>query len=182
MKLPHAFYFTDETRGSDPVELSMQLPQDTSIIYRHYNSADREALAVRLSKNCRKNNIPLFIAKTPGLAASIGAAGCHLPENFTPMIPAIRRRFPQLYISTACHSEIAVKKASQAGADLIFLSPIFPTSSHPSTKHLTLLSGSRLARTTHVPVFALGGITADRLNAVSAAGFSGFGAISYFED
>ncbi|MEH6474399.1 MAG: thiamine phosphate synthase [Sneathiella sp.] len=182
MKFPTAFYFSDETRGSDPLEQSRILPQDTGIIYRHYNFAGRFNLAARLSKSCRKRQIPLFIAKTPGLAAAIGAAGCHLPENFIPMIPAIRRRFPQLYVSAACHSEIAVKAAVQAGADLLFLSSIFPTKSHPGEKVLGLLSGARLARSTALPVFALGGISPQRLNAISAAGFAGFGAISYFEN
>jgi len=182
MQLPIAFYFTDDARGSCPLEISKTLPPNTGVIFRHYNAPHRISLARKLAKICRKNGTPLFVAKTPGLAASISATGCHLPENFIAMVPAIRRRFPQLYISAACHSETAVIAARQMGVDLAFLSPVFATKSHPGAKYLGILHAAQIAHATRLPIYALGGITPNHFNAVRSAGFTGFGAIGLFED
>lgn len=98
------------------------------------------------------------------------------------MVPAVRRRFPQLYISAACHSKIAVLTAEKKGVDLAFLSPVFATKSHEGAKTLGILQAAAMANAASLPLYALGGMTQTRLKAIEAAGFAGFGAIGMFED
>jgi len=181
MYLPDAFYFTDAARGANPLHIAERLPANTGIIFRHYTAPDRASLAGLLAHICRRRQIPLFVASDAALAVKIGATGCHLPQALIPRASSIRRTFPQLDISAACHSAQAAHKAQQFSVDMIFLSPIYPTRSHPGAKTLTPMQAARIATTARLPVFALGGITYSRLNQIKSQGFSGFGAIDLLE-
>ena len=48
------------------------------------------------------------------------------------------------------------------GADGIFLSPVFPTASHPEAETLGIHGFHVLAQQSPIPVIALGGMTHDR--------------------
>lgn len=179
---PHAFYFTDETRTPDPLNTIKSLPFDTGVVFRHYTYTDRKILAKEVARVCKKHDLFLSIAMDPDLANKVGANACHLPEGMISRLPVYRYKYPGLLFSVACHSELAIRKAEKLGADLTFLSPIFPTSSHPDQQSMGTVKASKTLRKTKLPVYALGGIKASRFNAVSHIGFSGFGAIGYFEN
>jgi thiamine-phosphate pyrophosphorylase len=61
--------------------------------------------------------------------------------------------------------------------DAVFLSPVFPTTSHNGARALTPVRAALIARHGMVPVYALGGVTA-RNAALLAPAFSGIAAIS----
>ena len=48
----------------------------------------------------------------------------------------------------------------KAGADLLFVSPLFPTRSHPGAPSLGLPRAARIGRGLDLPQIALGGMTA----------------------
>ncbi|MEH6404629.1 MAG: thiamine phosphate synthase, partial [Sneathiella sp.] len=122
-----AFYFTDETVGADPLEVIPLLPARSGVIFRHYNLDNRENLASKVAKLCKKYEISLSIAADPKLAHSLKASGCHLPEHTIHQAPLLKQKFPNLFLTAACHSERAVHLASRYQCDAAFLSPIFPT-------------------------------------------------------
>jgi thiamine-phosphate pyrophosphorylase len=66
-----------------------------------------------------------------------------------------------LWLATA-HNGDEIAHAAQAGADGIFLSPVFPTASHPGAPTLGILGFRVLAQQSPVPVIALGGMTQKR--------------------
>jgi thiamine-phosphate pyrophosphorylase len=73
----------------------------------------------------------------------------------------------------------AVMVAERAGADFVFLSPVFPTRSHPGAAALGPIRFGLLARGTHVPVIALGGMDprrAQRLEKFNVYGWAGIDA------
>ncbi|MEO0412894.1 MAG: thiamine phosphate synthase [Pseudomonadota bacterium] len=83
--------------------------------------------------------------------------------------------------SFSVHTASEAVRARRAGANLVFISPLFQTSSHPGAKPIGLFEGRRLARTAKAPAFALGGITIKRSKRLIACGhFQGVGAISAF--
>jgi thiamine-phosphate pyrophosphorylase len=49
-------------------------------------------------------------------------------------------------------------RARVAGADLVFLAPVFPTASHPGARTLGPVRWTRLARVADLRIAALGGI------------------------
>ncbi len=62
-----------------------------------------------------------------------------------------------------------------SGLDAVFLSPVFPTGSHPERSALSAMRANAVARALTVPVYALGGI--DARKAALLRGFIGIAAI-----
>jgi hypothetical protein len=75
---------------------------------------------------------------------------------------------------------IAAARARRLGVDCLFLSPLFPTQSHPGAPSLGGVRWSGLARRLPAPCIALGGITAARLGAVPrrAVGVAAIGGLT----
>lgn len=181
MTLPPFFYFTDDLRGADPLQVAPHLPRGTGIIFRHYNTEYRAEMAFYLSELCKKQDLTLFIAKTPELALKVKAAGCHLPDHRISDLSVLKTDYPQLLFSAACHDEASLLKAQDLGAEFAFLSPVFPTQSHPGKPALGLQRAQKMIKPLSMPVYALGGVSFKHQNQLEQAGFSGFGAISEFE-
>jgi thiamine-phosphate pyrophosphorylase len=98
--------------------------------------------------------------------------GQHVPQWQRPRQRGIGQR-----LSMSVHNNTQAVRARRAGADMVFVSPLYPTQSHPGAAHLGPMKARTLARKSKVPAFALGGI--DMGNAARCGhGFSGFGAIS----
>ena len=57
---------------------------------------------------------------------------------------------------------------------LLFLSPLFPTRSHPDWKPLRRMQASAIVRLANRPVMALGGMNGRRFRRVERLGFSGW--------
>lgn len=64
-----------------------------------------------------------------------------------------------------------------AGISLLFLSPLFPTRSHPDWKPVPRMRAAALARLAKVPVIALGGIDESRFRRIGGLGFAGWAGI-----
>ncbi len=181
MQTPRFFYFTDDKRGRDPLEMAQILPSDVGIVFRHYEAPDRAKLARQLSRVCKKRGIFLSIAGNPTLAYQIGADGVHLPEYMIPRLPMISMRYPKLAFSSACHSAASLMKSNNLGVAFAFISPLFPTRSHPGARHLPVHSIAPFLRKLEIPVLGLGGITPERWRQINQMGLQGFGAIDLFE-
>jgi thiamine-phosphate pyrophosphorylase len=67
-----------------------------------------------------------------------------------------------------------------AGAPVIFLSPIFPTRSHPEWPPMRKMRAAALVRLSCVPVIALGGMDAGRFASIEGLGFSGWAGIDAY--
>ena len=80
-----------------------------------------------------------------------------------------------LLVSRSVHSRGEALAAR--GADLVFVSPLFPSASHPDRAGLGMQEGLALALLAGAPAIALGGMDAARGTAVMAAGFHGWAAI-----
>ena len=66
-----------------------------------------------------------------------------------------------IYLATA-HNGKELSAAIAANADGIFLSPVFPTASHPDSETLGINGFHALAKQSPVPVIALGGMNYTR--------------------
>jgi thiamine-phosphate pyrophosphorylase len=72
-----------------------------------------------------------------------------------------------------------VRRAEAEGADLLFVSPVYPTRSHPGGKTLGPRRFAQLAEQARRPVIALGGVTranAPKLMRLGAYGWAGIDA------
>lgn len=61
-------------------------------------------------------------------------------------------------LSASCHNLEEIQHANKIGADLILLSPVLPTLSHPGATALGWEKAQQLIKQAHMPVYALGGL------------------------
>ena len=162
-KLPSVWLFTDERQGEALWAALERLPRGAGVVFRHYKTPDRAALARRVRTICRRRGLMFVVAGPPSLARAWRADGAH-------------GRFPGTLTAPA-HGMTELVAARRGGARLAFLSPLFATRSHPGGRPLGRLRFGALARRAPLPVAALGGMTARRARQLAALGGSGWGAI-----
>ncbi|MEI9990279.1 MAG: thiamine phosphate synthase [Rhizomicrobium sp.] len=162
---------TDDERLPDPLAAAAALPKGALVVVRSRDPARRADLAGALLALSRRRDLFVLIADDPALAARLGADGLHLPQAKARQAGHWRARHPRWIISAAAHAPHAM----HATVDFLFLSPIFPTRSHPDRAALGAVRANLIARTARVPVYALGGVEAR--NAALLSGFAGLAAI-----
>ncbi|HEX8483736.1 MAG TPA: thiamine phosphate synthase [Allosphingosinicella sp.] len=147
--LPRLWLMTDERQGESLWEALERLPKGSGVVFRHYSlaPAERRKLFERVRKVARRRRL-LLLAGGKGVRAD----GVHGGR---------RGGF-----SASAHGLRELKSAERRGASLVFLSPAFPTRSHPGGAALGPVRFGLIARQARVPVIALGGVdgrTARRL-------------------
>ena len=102
----------------------------------------------------------MILSGTPEQAIEWGADGIYgAASRLGPPLPGLLR------LATA-HDASELREAERAGADGVFVSPVFPTRSHEDRATLGIDGFHRLAQKTSLPVIALGGMTAERATAL----------------
>ncbi|MBM3508649.1 MAG: thiamine phosphate synthase [Alphaproteobacteria bacterium] len=168
---------TDERRCPDPLPVIERLPAGTGVVLRHYADPDRAALARRVAAVCQRRRLTLVVGGDARLAAAVGAAGIHLRDQAG---GPSRRPSRRGLATVAVHSERALRAAARARFDAAFVSPVFPTRSHPGRPGLGPLRLAGLVRSSPIAIIALGGIdpaTVSRLRPIALAGIAAIGAL-----
>ena len=83
-------------------------------------------------------------------------------------------------LSVSCHTEDDMIKAEKLGADILLLSPVKETSSHPGVPGIGWNRFNEMISKIDAPVYALGGMQASDLDDAKVAGAQGVAAISSF--
>ena len=132
---------------------------------------DVTRLAHVMQPICRESNAIFVLNDYPELAASIGADAVHVGQD-APALADIRRIVgPHMLIGRSTHSLDQVRRAREEGADYIGFGPLFPTATKPGRPAIGLediAQAQKLAG--DMPMFCIGGINADTLPQVLAAG------------
>ena len=165
--LPRQWLFTDERLGDALFAALDRLPRGGGIVFRHYRHDEpaRRRLFVRVAAAARRRRQLILLAGPPDLAGAWGADGSHGEGPGT----GLR--------SAPVHDLSEIRAAERAGADFLFLSPVFPTASHPGAPALGPARFDRLAAATALPVIALGGMNERRWQQLPRAyGWAGIGA------
>jgi thiamine-phosphate pyrophosphorylase len=165
---PRAWLMTDERMGEQLLSAIDRLPvKHSGIVFRHYGAADRCALAQRIAKICKRRSLALAVAADVALARALEADLVHNPAEPPPDMP----------FSRAVHSLEEAEAARAEGAALIFVSPVYPTRSHPGRKPLYRPLAVRIARAAGVPAIALGGMNSVKSVRLEREGFYGWAGI-----
>ena len=147
--------------------------------------AHRDALAREVLRCCRDHGSRLLLGagawqgESAARLFELGADGVHLPARMLASWRVADLPRGQL-LAASCHDLPQRLRAQALDADLVTLSPVLPTASHPGA---TTLGWSGLARLCHdaVPaVYALGGVGPRDLEAARAAGAHGVAGIRAF--
>jgi thiamine-phosphate pyrophosphorylase len=179
--VPRLWLFTDQDRLSDPRPAVARLPIGAAgVVFRHDGHPMRTALGKDLARICRMRRLTLVVAGNPRLAATLHA-GIHLRSGRRP--GAIRP--PHGVITSSAHSIPDLRRAAKSGAHFAFLSPAFPTASHPGAPGLGPLRWAAMARrlsNTQLRIGALGGISGDTIRRLPIQTCVAAGAITAFSD
>lgn len=178
LEVPRLWLFTDDRRLPDPTAAIARLPRGRAgVVFRHDAAEARAGLGRRVAAVCRERRLMLVVAGDAHLAAALGA-GLHLRGGRRAGTIRLRGM-----ISSSAHSAADLQRAARAGARIAFLSPAFPTWSHPGGGSLGPVRWGLLARRAPrgITLAALGGIEArtirrlprDRCRAVGAIGALG---------
>lgn len=123
-------------------------------------------------------DIPLIINDRIDLALALDLAGVHLRSDSVPLSVARRLLGPHRLVGVSTHSVEEVRRANHDGADYIVFGPIFDTpSKRPYGPALGLEQLAEACRQSPVPIFAIGGITRERVCDVRRAGAHGVAVI-----
>lgn len=113
-----------------------------------------------------------------GMMSELGADGIHLPLDVLREWRAASGRQSggegavQL-VGASAHSASELAEAAALGADYATLSPIFATTCKPGAVPLGIGSLAAVCQKSPIPIFALGGIGRDKLDACIEAGATG---------
>jgi thiamine-phosphate pyrophosphorylase len=168
---------TDDERLPDPLAAAARLPRGSLVVVRARQSTHRAKLARALAPIAKARRLKLVIANDAALATRVRAQGLHLSEARAREAMHWRALRPRWLITAAAHSLEACAAAKRAGADAVLLAPVFQTASHPNRPGLGALRARVIARQARLPVYALGGIDAQRAIQLSHAPFAGLAAI-----
>ena len=184
--VPFRFYLiSDENRylGS----LSKLLPQlqkshglGIQIREKKLSPSDLYSLITTSQKQLNNKSIVYFyINDRSDIAVSTGSYGTHFREESYPlnrMHPFLRN---YLSVGVSTHSIEGVQAAEKAGANFVTFGPVYETPSKSDYgRPLGLEALKEATNVSKIPVFALGGITLDRVISCIRAGAYGVSVIS----
>ena len=123
----------------------------------------------------------LLVNGSLDVALAVEADGVHLPASALSVwrpreaVPVDGQGF---LVGRSVHSLEAARRAEAEGADYLVAGPVYETRSHPGREPagLSLIEG--ITRRVRVPVLAIGGVNAGRVDEVVRAGASGVAVIS----
>ena len=167
---PRAWLMTDERMGDRLWGAIDRMPiENSGIVFRHYSLAKdvRAIFARRVADICHRRSMALAVARDEELAVTVGADLVHNP-------PAPPLRLP---FSRSVHSIDEAEAARAAQVAIVFVSPIYPTQSHPGEMALGRPLARRIAEAAGVPAIALGGMDALKFARVQREGFYGWAGI-----
>ena len=164
--LPRAWIMTDERMGAAFPALLARAPHGVGVVFRHYwlAPAERRALLAHTLRIARRRRQCVLVAGGgPWLR---GVAGTH---NGPPGGHGL--------VSRAVHSRAEAVAAKRKGADLVFISPVFATRSHPGAAPRGPLRSAAMVRGLGIPAIALGGVSARDMRRLGRLGFYGWAGI-----
>lgn len=149
------------------------------LLLREPRRTDRELLELASRVRSDLPELRLSISRRADIARLVAAAGVHLPAAGVPVTVA-RRVLGSGLVGCSTHTVDEVVRAADEGADYVVFGPVYAPLSKPAERPATGLE--RLARAAEqpIPVYALGGVTIDRLSELAATGAAGAAGISMF--
>lgn len=144
--------------------------------YRFKNISLKRAFeqAQELSRIVKECGSKFIVNDRCDLALAVEADGVHLGQTDLPVEIARQIMGPQKIIGLSTHRPDEVVLARPGMVDYLGFGPVFPTPTKFNHERPVGIEGIRTARSlSTLPIFAIGGITADSVDALFAAGASG---------
>jgi thiamine-phosphate pyrophosphorylase len=133
------------------------------------SDADLLTAGARFARVCREFGALLIVNDRPGLVTQIDADGVHLGQDDMPAAEARSIVGHGRLIGLSTHTPAQIDAAG-AGIDYIGVGPVYATPTKPGRPAAGVQLVAHAAARATVPHFAIGGIDAENVGAVHAAG------------
>ncbi len=139
------------------------------------------ALVRRILAAAEGSRTTVFVNDRVDVALAAAAQGAHLGRAGLPVETARRMSGEDFVIGASAHSLEEAIEAQERGADYLFVGPVFPTPSKAAFgEPLGLPRLESILRRIQIPVYAIGGITPERLPPLRGLPLTGVAMISAF--
>ncbi|GHP14531.1 thiamine-phosphate synthase 2 [Lentilactobacillus fungorum] len=135
-------------------------------------------LAQKVKAITDRYKIPLIIDDRLDIAQAVDAAGVHLGQSDLPVAVARQILGPKKIVGATAKTLKQAKAAEEMGADYLGTGAIFPTTTHVKTVHTSVETLGKIKRLVGIPVYAIGGLTADNVEAIDGAHVDGVAVVS----
>jgi thiamine-phosphate pyrophosphorylase len=165
---------------TDSIEVAARAPRDgVDLVQIRAKELSGRALTELVRSAVAVAGKRVLVNTRTDVALACDAGGVHLPSHS--IAPSAIRRItpPGFLIGVSCHTIEELRTAESEGADFAVFGPVFPS----QTKTLTPIGIDAFrtaAQSVRLPVYALGGVTADNAALCVAAGAAGVAGISLF--
>ena len=146
--------------GVQMVQLRMKHARDDEIV----------AVALRYAEICARHGVPLVLNDRPDLVERAQADGVHVGQDDMPVERARELVGNDRLVGLSTHAPAEVDAADAGGPDYIGVGPVHATPTKPGRPAVGTQLVSYAAAHARVPFFAIGGIDAGNVAAVTAAG------------
>ena len=168
--------FVDQKDFRDKLERALEAgPRVVQLRCKGIGDAEYLEIARLAEPICRRHEAPLLLATTAELFSRTGADGLHLSSD---RLTGLSERpiASQKLLSVSCHTAGDLELADSLGADILLLSPVKPTSSHPDLPGLGWQRFREMTTRLKQPVYGLGGMQPGDVDEARAAGAQGIAA------
>ena len=128
--------------------------------------------AVKVLEICQRHKTPCILHSFPDIALQLDCLAIHLPLSvLRSLTDKEKERFN--VIGASCHSEEEAKEAEKLGCTYITVGHIFETDCKKGLPGRGLDLLKNICQSVCVPVYAIGGISAENIEQVRTAGAKG---------
>ncbi len=148
-----------------------------------YTSDEREGAIRSLFDLCHRHRSPLLVNDDPQLARRTQADGVHVGRRDPSPRVARTMLGPNAIVGVTVYGGKREEAyAEAAGADYMSIGPFYPSPSKPEEPELPLHLLDQVVYRAHLPVFAIGGIDAERAKLLASRGVAGVAVVSAIMD
>ena len=148
-----------------------------------YSEADRTEAGRGLKELCQAHDVPFLVNDDPELARRLVADGVHVGRGDPS--PRVARAIlgPRAIVGATVYGKPGEEEdATRAGADYLAVGPFYPSPTKPEESVLPLQILDGVVHRARVPVFAIGGISAENAGVLARHGVAGIAIVSAIMD
>jgi len=148
-----------------------------------YSDEERTEAGRGLRELCHRFDVPFLVNDDPQLARRLEADGVHVGrEDPSPRIARALLGPRALVGVTVYGGPAEERQAQEAGADYVAIGPFYPSPTKPEEPVLPLHVLDQVVVRSRLPVFAIGGIDAERAAFLARHGIAGVAVVSSIMD
>lgn len=151
--------------------IAAQHPYAIVLREKDLSESEYEALARDCLRICQKHDVPLNLNSQIAVARRIGCDGIHLPFHLLLQHKNELEDFSRIGVSL--HSPEEAAQLADTPATYVQAGHVFPTDCKAGVPPRGLSFLRAVCQATYLPVFGIGGITAERYPAVLQTGAAG---------